>query len=122
MGRLAFLIALLVAVAAPAVARPVATDERGIASMYSSHFLGRTTASGQVLDKHRFTAAHRKLPFGTRLVVTNKRNGRSVVVTINDRGPHRKGRIIDLSVAAARQLGMMRAGLVPVEIRVAAEQ
>jgi rare lipoprotein A len=122
MVRLAFLIAMLVALAAPALARTGGTDEKGIASMYASRFVGRTTASGEVLDQHRFTAAHRKLPFGTKLVVTNKRNGRSVIVIVNDRGPHRKGRIIDLSPAAAQQLGMKRAGLVPVEIRLVAER
>ena len=122
MRRLAILIALFAAFSAPALARPGNPAEKGIASMYSAHFIGRTTASGQVFDQHRLTAAHRKLPFGTKLVVTNKRNGRSVVVTVNDRGPHRKGRIIDLSAAAAQQLGMKRAGLAPVEIRIAAER
>src|SRR5579885_3321145 len=119
MVRLAFLAALLVAVAAPAMARTTTGGERGIASMYSSSFVGRTTASGQVLDQHHLTAAHRRLPFGTKLVVTNKRNGRSVVVTVDARGPHLRGRIIDLSPAAAQKLGMKRSGLVPVEIRIA---
>ena len=123
MVRLALLVALLAATAAPALAKTgTASGERGIASMYSTHFVGRTTASGEVFDSRELTAAHRKLPFGTRLVVTNKRNGRSVIVTVNDRGPHRKGRIIDLSAAAAQQLGMKRAGLAPVEIRIAAER
>jgi len=119
MRRLAIAIAALVMAAAPALARTGDTNEKGIASMYASKFLGRTTASGEVLDRNRLTAAHRKLPFGTRLVVTNKRNGRSVIVTVNDRGPHRKGRIIDLSPAAAQRLGMKTAGLVPVEIHLA---
>jgi len=122
MGRLALLVALFAAIAAPAVAKTAGPAERGIASMYSTHFVGRTTASGQVLNAYGMTAAHRKLPFGTKLVVTNKRNGRSVVVTVNDRGPHRKGRIIDLSPAAAQQLGMRTAGLVPVEIRLASDR
>jgi peptidoglycan lytic transglycosylase len=119
MGRLILAAALVAALAAPALAKQAAHVEQGIASMYGGKFVGRTTASGQKLDRTHLTAAHRKLPFGTRLVVTNRRNGRSVVVTVNDRGPHRKGRIIDLSPAAARELGMRRAGLVPVEIRIA---
>lgn len=122
MGRLAFLVALLATVAAPALAKTGTSGERGIASMYSTHFVGRTTASGEVFDSRGLTAAHRRLPFGTRLVVTNKRNGRSVIVTVNDRGPHRKGRIIDLSPAAAQQLGMKNAGLAPVEIHLASDR
>jgi rare lipoprotein A len=122
MGRLALLVALLATIAAPALAKTGNSAEKGIASMYSTHFVGRTTASGEVFDSRGLTAAHRKLPFGTRLVVTNKRNGRSVIVTVNDRGPHRKGRIIDLSPAAAQLIGMKTAGLVPVEIHVASEQ
>ncbi len=119
MGRLACLIAAFVIAASPVLARAEARAENGIASMYAGRFVGRTTASGDILDRHSLTAAHRRLPFGTKLKVTNKRNGRSVIVTVNDRGPHRKGRIIDLSPAAARKLGMMQAGLVPVEIRLA---
>jgi rare lipoprotein A len=123
MGRLAFLVALLATIAAPALAKTgTTTGERGIASMYPAHFVGRTTASGEVFDSRGLTAAHRNLPFGTRLVVTNKRNGRSVIVTINDRGPHRRGRIIDLSPAAAQQLGMKNAGLAPVEIHLASDR
>jgi rare lipoprotein A len=94
-------------------------SSRCIASFYGQEFVGHRTASGEVLDNKRMTAAHRNLPFGTRLEVTNKRNGRKVIVTVNDRGPHRKGRIIDLSPAAAHQLGIIRAGLAQVEIHVA---
>jgi len=126
MLRLVLVLALSVAFAAPSFARVDTKHEKivqnGIASMYGGKFVGRTTASGQVLDRHHFTAAHRKLPFGTKLVVTNKRNGRKIIVTVNDRGPHRRGRIIDLSPAAARALHMTRAGLVPVEIRIAQDQ
>jgi rare lipoprotein A len=75
-----------------------------------------------VLDRDGMTAAHKRLPFGTRLLVTNKRNGRKVVVTVTDRGPYKKGRIIDLSPAAASQLGMRRAGLATVDIRLASDQ
>jgi rare lipoprotein A len=122
MGRLAYLIAVLVVAASPVLAHTEARAERGIASMYAGRFVGRTTASGAVLDRSSMTAAHRKLPFGTKVKVTNKRNGRTVIVTVNDRGPHLRGRIIDLSPAAARQLGMNRMGLAPVEIRVAEER
>jgi rare lipoprotein A len=92
--------------------------ERGIASVYSTALVGHVTASGEVFDSGSFTAAHRHLPLGSVIEVTNKRNGRKVIVTVNDRGPHLKGRIIDLSPAAARRLGMGK-GLAPVEIRVA---
>jgi peptidoglycan lytic transglycosylase len=76
----------------------------GIASVYS-HESGSGTASGQKLEREALTAAHRTLPFGSKVKVTNKRNGRTVVVTINDRGPFRRGRVIDVTPAAARVLG-----------------
>jgi rare lipoprotein A len=123
MGRLAILIVAAMLAVAPAFAKTQLKHEPGVelgvASMYASSFLGRKTASGELLDSHRLTAAHRRLPFGTRLIVTNRSNGRHTVVTVNDRGPHLKGRVIDLSPAAAKQLGMVRAGLAQVEIRVA---
>lgn len=81
-----------------------AAGEAGIASVYS-HESGRGTASGQKLNGGALTAAHRTLPFGSKVKVTNKKNGRSVVVTINDRGPFRRGRVIDVTPAAARVLG-----------------
>ncbi len=87
---------------------------RGIASYYGRRFHGRQTASGQRFDMHAMTAAHRTLPFGSRVRVTNPRNGRSVVVHINDRGPYIGGRTIDLSRAAAEELGMIQAGVGPV--------
>jgi rare lipoprotein A len=86
----------------------------GMASVYSVDS-GAKTASGARLDPGAFTAAHRTLPFGTRVRVTNKNNGRSVVVTINDRGPFVQGRIIDLTPAAARAIGF--SGLVPVTLQ-----
>lgn len=92
-------------------------DESGFASYYGLGFDGRQTASGEVFDKEKFTAAHRTLAFGTRVKVTNLRNGRSVIVIINDRGPHKQGRIIDLSEGAARKIDMITSGIVPVEIR-----
>ena len=121
MARLAVGLALLVLSVSPALAKGDANTERGIASTYSTKLVGHPTASGEPLDRDGFTAAHKTLPLGTRVVVTNKRNGRKVIVTVNDRGPFYKGRIIDLSPAAASELGMRRAGLAPVEVRVAAQ-
>ena len=92
------------------------SEERGEASWYGHPYHGRTTASGEVYDMNELTAAHRSLPFGTRVEVTNLNNGRSVVVRINDRGPFKKGRIIDLSRSAARKLDMIEAGVVPVRV------
>jgi rare lipoprotein A len=89
-----------------------AVAQSGIASIYA--YSGEKTASGQRADPGGFTAAHRTLPFGTKVKVTNKRNGRSVTVRINDRGPFVRGRIIDLTPAAARALGF--SGLAPVEV------
>jgi len=83
---------------------PSAADQVGVASVYS-HDSGSGTASGQKLNREAFTAAHRTLPFGSKVRVTNKSNGRSVVVTINDRGPFARGRVIDVTPAAARVLG-----------------
>ena len=83
---------------------PSAADQVGVASVYS-HESGSGTASGQKLNREAFTAAHRTLPFGSKVKVTNKSNGRSVVVTINDRGPFVRGRVIDVTPAAARVLG-----------------
>lgn len=90
----------------------------GAASYYGKRFHGRKTASGERFDMHQFTAAHKKLPFGSRVRVTNLHNNRSVVVTINDRGPYSKKRIIDLSKAAAKRIGMIKAGIVNVRVEV----
>ncbi|WP_338445042.1 septal ring lytic transglycosylase RlpA family protein [Pelagerythrobacter marensis] len=89
---------------------------RGVASYYGRRFAGRPTASGEIFDPGRLTAAHRTLPFGSRVKVTNPRNGKSVVVRINDRGPFHKGRTIDLSRAAADELGLIRRGHGSVEL------
>jgi rare lipoprotein A len=86
------------------------------ASWYGHQHHGRETASGESFDMTGLTAAHRDLPFGTRLQVTLVKTGRQVVVTINDRGPFIEGRDLDLSYAAARQLGMVEAGLAAVYI------
>lgn len=90
----------------------------GMASWYGGQHHGGPTASGERFDKNAMTAAHRTLPMNTRVRVTSKRNGRSVVVRINDRGPYGRGRIIDLSEAAAKQLDMIDAGVVPVRVQV----
>lgn len=88
----------------------------GIASWYADKFQGRLTASGERFDNGEFTAAHPTLPFGTHVCVRSLVNGRAVVVRINDRGPFTPGRIIDLSQAAAQELGMMGLGIKPVEL------
>ncbi len=118
MRRTTCLLALLF-FALPFFAEAQTTTQRGVASVYSEKFIGHVTASGAVLDRHSLTAAHLSLPMGSVIKVTNRRNGRSIIVTVNDRGPYRKGRIIDLSPVAARQLGI-RGGLTPVVIRVLA--
>ncbi len=94
----------------------------GQASWYGGKLHGRKTASGERFNKNALTAAHRTLPFGTKVRVTNLRNQKSVVVRINDRGPFgRRGRIIDISEAAAEAIGMKRAGVVRVRLRVLSE-
>lgn len=92
--------------------------ERGLATFYSARFHGRLTASGERFDRNAMTAAHRTHRFGTRVRVTNLKNGKAVVVRINDRGPYAQGRVIDVSPAAAEELDMMRAGVVPVTVEV----
>ena len=92
--------------------------QKGIASWYGPGFHGRQTASGEIFDQSAMTAAHKQLPFGTRVRVKNLRNGRSIVVRINDRGPFIRGRIIDLSKEGARRLDMVTDGIVPVRIEV----
>ncbi len=93
-----------------------AYEEDGIASWYGGKFHGRLTANGEVFNTHDLTAAHKYLPFGTIVTVTNKNNGRSVQVRINDRGPFVEGRTIDLSYAAAVELDMVRTGTAPVHL------
>jgi rare lipoprotein A len=91
---------------------------RGIASYYGYDWAGNRTASGKRFNPEGMTAAHRSLPFGTRVRVTNTRNGRSVIVSITDRGPYIRGRIIDLSLGAARVIGMVQSGIAPVKVEV----
>lgn len=90
--------------------------ERGVASYYGPGFHGRQTANGERFNKHELTAAHRTLPFGTKLRVKNISNGEEVVVRINDRGPYVDGRIIDLSEEAARRLNFISSGHTVVEL------
>jgi rare lipoprotein A len=111
-GKLAGLHIMSPAFAAPADALA------GTASWYGRHWQGRKTASGTRFDPGRLTAAHRSLPLNTRVRVTNLENAKSVTVLINDRGPYVRGRVIDLSKAAARRLGMLKDGLAPVRIEV----
>jgi rare lipoprotein A len=92
--------------------------QNGIASWYGREEQGRPTADGEVFDRHEFTAASRNLPFNTIVRVTNKSNGRSVQVRINDRGPWLHSRVLDLSEAAADTLDMKKSGTAPVEIEV----
>ena len=95
-----------------------ATVQTGLGSYYASKFNGRATASGSTYRPGGMTAAHNTLPFGTLIRVTNTRNGRSVEVTVTDRGPHTKGYIVDVSHRAAVQLDIIEAGVVPVEVTV----
>lgn len=92
--------------------------QRGVASWYGADFHGRRTASGSVYDMHDMTAAHRELPLGSRVEVRNLENGKSVRVEITDRGPFKKGRIVDMSYAAAKALGMMQKGTARVELQI----
>jgi len=101
---------------APAAAeRPIYVEE-GVASWYGASHQGRRTADGERFDMHALTAAHRSLPFSAVIRVTNLDNGRMVKVRVNDRGPYAKGRILDLSAAAAEALGMSRDGIAHVRI------
>jgi rare lipoprotein A len=96
----------------------VVSSSSGIASWYGPGFHGRRSASGEIFNQHALTAAHRSLPFGARVRVTNLNTGQQVVVRINDRGPYTGGRVIDLSAAAARQIGLMGSGVGPVQLEV----
>ena len=105
---------------APKVA-PRPAEATGKASWYGKAHHGQPTASGETYDMHALTAAHRSLPLGTRVLVTNVQNGRSVEVRINDRGPFVRGRILDLSYAAALELGSLSDGAFRVKLRVLEE-
>jgi len=101
----------------PAVEAPDFTEiDGGMASYYGDELAGNRTASGERFDPRQMTGAHRSLPFGSMVRVTNVSNGDSVVVRINDRGPFSRGRIIDISHAAAREIGMHRSGTARVKL------
>jgi rare lipoprotein A len=91
--------------------------ETGYASYYADKFEGRKTANGEIFNQAKLTAAHKKLPFGSQVLVTNLVNGRSVQVRINDRGPFISGRIIDLTKSAAREIDMLGTGVARVRIK-----
>ncbi len=99
-------------------AREAGYTETGNISFYADKFQGKRTASGERFDKNAFTAAHRTLPFGTKVKVTNLENGKSVIVEVNDRGPFSSARILDVSPAAARKLGLMARGAAKASITV----
>jgi rare lipoprotein A len=101
-----------------AISEAMPKGEVGVASWYGSERQGKPTASGEAFDMHRLTAAHRKLPLGTTVRVTNLANLKSVVLRVNDRGPGIDGRLIDVSWAAARRLGFVKAGLTLVEVEI----
>lgn len=119
-------IALPLLLAMPAVAQDQYGDDgaqaeesdigSGMASYYGRELAGNRTASGEAFDPDDFTCAHRTLAFGTRVRVTNLANGKSVVVRVNDRGPWGRGRVIDISQAAAKQIGMHRTGTAKVRM------
>lgn len=92
-------------------------SQKGKASWYGRRFHGRRTASGERFNMYAMTCAHKRLPMNSRVRVTNLRNGKSVVVRVNDRGPFARGRVIDLSYAAAKKLGFVRAGTARVRVR-----
>lgn len=94
----------------------------GKATYYAHSFHGRHMCNGEKYDKNDMTCAHRTLPFGTLVKVVNKRNGKSVVVRVTDRGPYGKGKIVDLSYAAAREIDMIRAGIVTVDVYLCSEK
>lgn len=97
---------------------PVISNPSGMASWYGVPFHGRRTASGEPYNMYAYTAAHKTLPFHTRVKVTNMHNGKSVVVRINDRGPYAHGRVLDLSKQAASEIGLLRSGTAPIKMEV----
>jgi len=106
---------------APAPAAKSGDAMEGLAAVYSDKLSGRKTASGQVFTQGKLTAAHPSLAFGTKVKVTNTKNGKSVDVTINDRGPTQAGRVIDLSAAAAAKIGLGKKSMAPVKLEVVGE-
>jgi rare lipoprotein A len=113
-----FFILMAMLLSSWALADNVVEVQEGKAAYYADSLHGNKTASGEPYDKNALTAAHRKLPFGTRVRVTYLEHGKSVEVVINDRGPHSKNRIIDLSGAAAEQIGLKQAGIGDVKLEI----
>ncbi|MEQ7920709.1 septal ring lytic transglycosylase RlpA family protein [Xanthomonas sp. WHRI 1810A] len=111
------LLSLLAGCASDGIIDPHGYNATGSASYYAARHQGQRTASGERYDQTSLTAAHRQLPFGTRVQVTNLDNDKQTVVRINDRGPHTRGRLIDVSRAAAEQLGMLRSGTAKVRVQ-----
>ncbi len=105
-------------VTTPPVPPTLGGEEVGMASWYGAPHHGRRTASGEVYDMHQLTAAHKTLPFGTRVLVTNRDTSQSAELRVNDRGPFVEGRILDVSYAAGRLLGAIGPGVIPVRVRV----
>ena len=99
-------ITFAISISLTSIATETLAGQRGVATWYGPGFAGRRTASGERFNPQAMTAAHRTLPFGTRVTVTNERTGRSVIVRINDRGPFGHGRVIDLSKGSAEALGI----------------
>ena len=97
---------------------PILETDEGLASFYHKKFHGRLTANGERYNQKLYTAAHRTYPFGTIIRVTRPETGRAILVRINDRGPFKKGRIIDLSYSAAKELLMLKSGVIPVRLEV----
>jgi len=120
MVALAIAAAVIAGCSRAAVAPTPGHPQSGVASWYGPGFHGQPTSSGAIYDQHALTAAHQKLPLGTRARVTNLDNGKSVEVLVNDRGPFAKGRIIDLSYAAASEIGMIGPGTARVRVDVVA--
>jgi rare lipoprotein A len=110
--------ALLALASAPLLAVTPGEIQTGIASYYHDSLHGNRTASGQIYDKNKISAAHKRLPLGSKVKVTDTKTGRSIVVHINDRGPFIKGRIIDLSRRAAHELGIIKRGITPVKVEI----
>ncbi|WP_283182952.1 MULTISPECIES: septal ring lytic transglycosylase RlpA family protein [unclassified Pseudomonas] len=111
------LFSLLAGCASTDAIDPHGYNKTGVASYYGAKHHGKRTASGERFNKNSLTAAHRQLPFGTRVKITNLNNDRSCVVRINDRGPYSRGRLIDVSREAAEQLGMLRSGTAKVRVQ-----
>jgi rare lipoprotein A len=105
----------------PAAVAAAGESESGLAAVYSDRLNGRKTASGERYDRNALTAAHKRLPFGTRVKVTNTKNSKSVTLRINDRGPTQAGRILDISPRAARALGIHTKGMAQVTMEVTAQ-